>query len=73
MRRLLVSTSAERAETNVCQKRTLQEEYKAALHAWTEVRSAYPLKIVSPEILEATKQLVAVELKLRNHRAEHGC
>jgi hypothetical protein len=58
----------------VCpEERTLQEEYKAALHAWTEVRSAYPLKIVSPEILKATRRLDAVELKLRNHRAEHGC
>ena len=52
---------------------TLQEEYKAALQAWTEARSAYPLRVVSPEILEATKHLDAVELKLRNHRTEHGC
>jgi hypothetical protein len=58
----------------VCiEERALQEEYKAALQAWTEARSAYPIKIVSPEILKATKHLDAVELKLKNHRAEHGC
>ena len=58
----------------VCiEERALQEEYKAALQAWTEARSAQPIKIVSPEILKATKHLDAVELKLKNHRAEHGC
>jgi hypothetical protein len=58
----------------VCiEERALQEEYKVALQAWTEARSAYPIKTVSPEILKATKHLDAVELKLKNHRAEHGC
>ena len=58
----------------VCiEERTLQEEYRAALQAWTEARSAYPIKIVSPDILQATKHLDAVELRLKNHRAEHGC
>jgi hypothetical protein len=51
----------------------LQEEYKTALHAWTEARSVDPLSISTPEILKATKELDAVELKLRNHRAQHGC
>jgi hypothetical protein len=55
------------------EERALQEEYKSALQAWTEARGAYPIKIVSPEILKATKHLDAVELKLKNHRAEHGC
>ena len=58
----------------VCiEERALQEEYKAALEAWTEARSAYSINIVSPEILKATKHLDAVELKLKNHRAAHGC
>ncbi|MBZ5678135.1 MAG: hypothetical protein LAP61_28145 [Acidobacteriia bacterium] len=58
----------------VCiEERELQEEYKAALQAWTEARNAYPIKIVSPDILKATKHLDAVELKLKNHRADHGC
>jgi len=58
----------------VCtEERALQEEYKAALQAWTEARNVHPIKIVSPEILKATKHLDAVELKLKNHRAEHGC
>ena len=58
----------------VCiEERALQEEYKAALQAWTEARIAYPIKIVSPEISKTTKHLDAVELKLKNHRAEHGC
>ena len=58
----------------VCiEERALQDEYKAALQAWAEARSAYPIKIVSPEISKATKHLDAVELKLKNHRAEHGC
>jgi hypothetical protein len=51
----------------------LQEEYKAALLAWTEARSADPQKILSPEILKATQTLDAVELRLKNHRSEHGC
>jgi len=58
----------------VCvEERALQEEYKVALRAWTEARNAYPIKIVSPEILKATRHLDAVELKLKQHRAEHGC
>ena len=58
----------------VCiEERALQEEYTAALKAWTEARGAHPIKIVSPEILKATKHLDAVELRLKNHRAEHGC
>jgi hypothetical protein len=51
----------------------LQEEYKAALLAWTEARSVDPQKILSPEILKATQSLDAVELRLKNHRTEHGC
>jgi hypothetical protein len=53
----------------VCvEERALQEEYKAALQAWTEARSAYPIRIVSPKILKATRHLDAVELNLKNHR-----
>jgi hypothetical protein len=55
------------------EERALQEEYKAVLQARTEARSAYPIKIVSPEILKATNRLDAIELKLKTHRAEHGC
>ena len=51
----------------------LQEEYKTALQAWTQARSVDPLKVLSPEIVTATRTLDAVELRLKNHRAEHGC
>ena len=58
----------------VCaEEKALQEEYKAALQAWTEVRSADPNNAVSPAIVEVSRKLDAVELKLKNHRAQHGC
>ena len=58
----------------VCVEETaIQEEYRAALSEWSIARSRNPLYSDAPEVLEATKRLEALELKLKNHRAVHGC
>jgi hypothetical protein len=62
------------AIAGVCIEETaIQEEYREALSAWSNARSRSPLYSEAPEVLETTKRLEELELKLRNHRAVHGC